>query len=55
MYEVFAEYDGCINEAARFTGTQDECLAYMRKHKAPRFCSWALVNTLTRRCVSYML
>ena len=55
MYEVFVEYDGCINEAARFKGTHAECIAYMRKHRAPRKCSWALVNTATRQCVSYML
>ena len=55
MYEVYVEYDGCINDAARFKGTHAECITYMRKHRAPRQCSWALVDTATRRCVSYML
>jgi hypothetical protein len=55
MYQVFVEYDGCINELPRFEGTHEQCISYMRNHNAPRRCEWALVNKETGRCVSYML
>ena len=55
MYQVFAEYDGCINSPASFEGTHEQCLSFMRKRRAPKHCEWALVDKATNRCVSFVL
>ena len=54
-YQVFVEYDGCINDPVSFEGTHVQCIAFMRLRRAPKLCNWSLVNKETRRCVSYML
>lgn len=55
MFQVFIEYDGCINSPVSFEGTREQCLAFMRRRRAPRLCNWSLVDKATGRCVSYVL
>lgn len=55
IYQVFVEYDGCINEKARLEGTREECIRYMQHRRAPKQCKWALVEKKSGRCVSFVL
>ncbi len=54
-YQVFVEYDGCLNELPRCEGTHKQCLDFMRGRSAPKHCEWALVDKKAGRCVSYVL
>lgn len=55
MYQVFVEYDGCINSPASFEGTHQQCISFMRRKRAPKLCNWSLVSKETGRCVSYVI
>lgn len=58
MYEVWSDYDGCrVDNIPRFRGSYSECLEFMRKNNPPRGydSNWNLVNSVTRRAVSYVL
>jgi hypothetical protein len=57
-YQVWSDYDGCrVDNAPRFVGTHEQCIAFMRRRSPPRGYDrdWNLVNATTNRCVSYVL
>lgn len=54
QYSVLIEYDGCCNEPASHTSDYDSCITYIRTHRAPKHCEWALRNDQSGRLVSYV-